>query len=416
MRSLKRLIFALTFLGLFICEFQFTFAQSADDMSDELKTVLKESQKNQERACREQKPNVKRTYVFRDTSKQHPFNSEGRLILPQGNAGAFGLPPPYAWLRKIIPFWRAPVDKYGLSIHSFKENTGREVPVNETKRSRNFRLALEKQLDEETNRRAALSKFDWRDPELRLIFSPVKFQGWYCNNCWAFAAVEALHISRQLIALRAGNAKMENAFASSPSPRQLGLCWAEKYKKMSENSCEFNWHGEAFSFMVAEGMPLDGRAEYNLFNNGSGIYCNAQTFVRALTWDYVSSIPHEVAPQTEIKRALITYGPIATSIVFDNCLKIYGGGIFNEEQNWELNAKGKKTLRPGNHIVLIVGWDDQKGAWLIKNSYGTEWGETGYGWIKYGSNNIGQFAAWILADPNEKSVVWERPVQKDEFP
>lgn len=50
-------------------------------------------------------------------------------------------------------------------------------------------------------------------------------------------------------------------------------------------------------------------------------------------------------------------------------------------------------------MVLLIGWDDEKGAWLVKNSWGEEWGEKGFGWIKYGSNNIGVFAAWIDAEP-----------------
>jgi C1A family cysteine protease len=392
------------------------FAQSTDEISEELKSILKTSQKNQEKACREQKPDVKRTYSFRDTSRQHPFDSMGNRIQAEGLPGAYGPPPRYAWLRKLIPFWRAPVDKYGLSLHSFNEYTARDVPVNETKKANRFRLNFEKQLGEETNQRTALARFDWRDPEHRLIFSPVKFQGWYCNNCWAFTAVEAMQISRQLVSMRTKNANLEETSLLSPSPRQLGLWWAEKNKKESEESCNFMWHGEAFSFMVDEGMPLDGRADYNLFSLGYGTYCNAKTFVKALTWDYVSSVPHEVASTEEIKRALITYGPIATTLVFDSCLNLYGGGVFNEQQNWEVDGNGKKTSRPGNHIVLIVGWDDEKGAWLIKNSYGTEWGEAGYGWIKYDSNNIGQFAAWILADPNEKMIIHNRPVREDEFP
>jgi C1A family cysteine protease len=385
------------------------FAQSTDEMSAELKAVLKTSQHAQEKACRERKPDVKRTYIFRDTSKQHPFNAMGVWILPDGIRPTYGTSPRYARLRKLIPFWRAPVDKYGLSLHSFKEYAARDVPVNETEKSNRFRLNFEKQLDEEAKQKTALLKFDWRDHEHKLVFSPVQFQGWYCNNCWAFAAVEAMQISRQLMAIRSKNETLEKNVLMLPSPRQMGLYMAEKTKKDSSASCEFNWHGEAFSFMVDEGMPLDGTADYGLFNSGSYLKSDAGTFVKALTWDYVSSAPHGVASTEEIKRALITYGPIVTTLVFDKCLNLYGGGVFNEEQNWSVSVSGEKSLNRGNHIVLIVGWDDSKSAWLVKNSYGTEWGENGYGWIKYGSNNIGQFSAWILADPNEKIIFRERP-------
>jgi uncharacterized Zn-binding protein involved in type VI secretion len=38
----------------------------------------------------------------------------------------------------------------------------------------------------------------------------------------------------------------------------------------------------------------------------------------------------------------------------------------------------------GGHCISCIGYDDTKGAWLIKNSWSTEWGFGGYCWIKYG--------------------------------
>ena len=37
-----------------------------------------------------------------------------------------------------------------------------------------------------------------------------------------------------------------------------------------------------------------------------------------------------------------------------------------------------KALAP--HMVTIVGWDDSQECWLVKNSWGTDWGEAG--WFK----------------------------------
>lgn len=41
-------------------------------------------------------------------------------------------------------------------------------------------------------------------------------------------------------------------------------------------------------------------------------------------------------------------------------------------------------LQPsGGHAMLIVGYDDARGAWLVRNSWGADWGEQGHLWIAY---------------------------------
>ena len=42
----------------------------------------------------------------------------------------------------------------------------------------------------------------------------------------------------------------------------------------------------------------------------------------------------------------------------------------------------------GTHVVDVVGYDDGKKAWLIRNSWGDSWGDHGYGWIGYGQIGI----------------------------
>ena len=54
-------------------------------------------------------------------------------------------------------------------------------------------------------------------------------------------------------------------------------------------------------------------------------------------------------------------------------------------------------IRDRNHAIALIGWDDTKGAWLLRNSWGTDWGMGGYMWIKYNSNNVGRRAAWVKA-------------------
>ncbi|WP_084395929.1 C1 family peptidase [Henriciella aquimarina] len=46
-----------------------------------------------------------------------------------------------------------------------------------------------------------------------------------------------------------------------------------------------------------------------------------------------------------------------------------------EDGNWEPARSG--------HAMLIVGYDDRKNAWLVRNSWGPGWGLNGYVWIDY---------------------------------
>lgn len=71
----------------------------------------------------------------------------------------------------------------------------------------------------------------------------------------------------------------------------------------------------------------------------------------------------------------------------------------------------------GYHCVAIVGYDDTKGAWLVKNSWGTNWGESGYVWIKYGECTIEDTSyQLVLSDekpepePNPEPVPWYEPL------
>jgi len=42
----------------------------------------------------------------------------------------------------------------------------------------------------------------------------------------------------------------------------------------------------------------------------------------------------------------------------------------------------------GGHCIAIVGYDDELGAWLVRNSWGTDWGMDGYAWVQYGDSEI----------------------------
>lgn len=64
------------------------------------------------------------------------------------------------------------------------------------------------------------------------------------------------------------------------------------------------------------------------------------------------------------KRWVAEYGPIVATFQ-----------LYSDFQGWEVDEMGVYRVgvdaeSDGNHIALIVGFDDEKGAWIIKNSWG----------------------------------------------
>ncbi|MHC4501000.1 MAG: C1 family peptidase, partial [Planctomycetota bacterium] len=81
----------------------------------------------------------------------------------------------------------------------------------------------------------------------------------------------------------------------------------------------------------------------------------------------------------DIKDALMTYGAMYISYYTDSA-------YYNPDFTYYYNGG-----EPTNHAVTLIGWDDNKvvsrapgnGAWLVKNSWGSGWGNSGYFWISY---------------------------------
>jgi len=84
--------------------------------------------------------------------------------------------------------------------------------------------------------------------------------------------------------------------------------------------------------------------------------------------------------ENDIKNAVMSYGALCVALRYES-------SCYNSSE-YTYYYDGSN---PTNHAVTLIGWDDNKavsgapgnGAWLVKNSWGTDWGDNGYFWISY---------------------------------
>ncbi|MBQ5989933.1 MAG: hypothetical protein IJL67_10605 [Oscillospiraceae bacterium] len=113
----------------------------------------------------------------------------------------------------------------------------------------------------------------------------------------------------------------------------------------------------------------------------------------------------------EIKQMLYDGNSVAVNICYEN--------TYNEETFAQYDPSGGQT----NHGVLIVGWDDnyssrnflysppRDGAWIVKNSWGNDWGDNGYFYVSYYDKSIAD-ACCLKA---EKTGRYQTNYQHDEL-
>jgi cathepsin L len=110
-------------------------------------------------------------------------------------------------------------------------------------------------------------------------------------------------------------------------------------------------------------------------------------------WGYVGP-ETGVADTNLIKAAMVKYGAIGCGIAADGAFESWG------ENNPSKANPFKGSRSPSiDHDVVLVGWDDSIGSWMLRNSWGTSWGIGGYMWISYGANQVGYESVFGVLAP-----------------
>ncbi len=206
-------------------------------------------------------------------------------------------------------------------------------------------------------------RFDWT---ARGIGTAVRDQG-TAPHCWAITATEALEANWAI--------RTDTKVVLSPQPI---------LDRTRQGGPDYN--ARALEDLVVNGTA--GEANYPYVRRVGLPREVIMPFVAA-DWGYVAEGGKRPAVAA-LKAALLRHGPLTVGLYATDKFNAYRGGVFREpaiERDPELI----------NSYVLLVGWDDDAGAWKIKCSRGPTWGDKGFMWIAYGSNNVGSQAAWVEA-------------------
>lgn len=198
------------------------------------------------------------------------------------------------------------------------------------------------------------SELDWRAVRNENWAGQVADQG-SCGSCVAFATVAVLEARRRI---RMRDAHLNEAL----SVAHLFFCG-------TKNGCEQGW---------TPALALDRCRKV-----GVGLENNFRYRPEQLECRHIPSavmVPRWRKPKLREDRmeALALRGPVIGCMhVFEDFLW-YRSGVY----------RPVSSRSAGLHAVAVVGYNDAEGCWLIKNSWGTAWGEGGFARLGYGTCGI----------------------------
>lgn len=227
--------------------------------------------------------------------------------------------------------------------------------------------------DKEANRAAAIgaraqdagapTSFDLRNVGGASYVTPVRDQG-NCGSCVAFGTTGALE----------GVSRYSSRTPALPvilSPAHLFYC----YGWDAGARCSTGWWpDQAYNACRDGGVTFEDYYPYTAGDQHcTGLntdWVNRRAKVAA--WNLLTN------NASAMKQHISTYGAISACFVVYQDFFSYRSGVYR-------HVSGGVA---GGHCITLIGYDDSRGCWIGKNSWGPGWGDSGFFAIAYGECNI----------------------------
>jgi cathepsin B len=209
-----------------------------------------------------------------------------------------------------------------------------------------------------------------------------------CGSCWAFAT--ATTFSDRYRITHPNDQELRQSFCYVPSnnsPSYTSMNNVSPYQVVrcntqgNQQGCGGGIIAEALDFLASQGansilgvppVPLNPNGSNGpcTFNQNKPIYKGIKTINVSQAGQNGQLLTSTEEAIAKIKTEIISNGPVAAGFTVYNDFYDYHSGVYQG---------GSKGIA-GGHAVVIVGWGVD--YWIVRNSWGVDWGEGGYFNIK----------------------------------
>ena len=247
-------------------------------------------------------------------------------------------------------------------------------------------------------------EFSWKHIDGKDWTTPARNQG-NCGSCWLFGA---MGVFESVIKIKEGcadlNLDLSEQYVLSCIPEAGSCNGGDPY------NCAFYYiMGNSTSENQRNGVILEKCFTYqsNFHNvplcsekdeDWEGYLIPISDFWQSGFWNINN--PNLI---DAIKSLVYTKGPVYSMYWVSDYFKTWGS-LHHKPTDY---YKDFNENCPGyvNHGIAIVGWKDDPsirngGYWIVKNSWGSEWGYDGFFNLEYDCLNMGAFVAWVDYDPD----------------